>query len=56
LLAVSRKEILVYLKKRRIPWRKDASNDEPVFLRNRIRPTLRHWERWRPGFFDVRRS
>ena len=51
LLGVSRDEILAYLQKRKIPWRKDATNDEPLFLRNRIRPTLRRWERWRPGFF-----
>lgn len=51
LLGVSRTEILAYLKKRRIPWREDATNEEPIFLRNRIRPTLRLWERWRPGFF-----
>lgn len=37
LLAVSRPEILQYLKAHHIPWREDPTNQDPTFVRNRIR-------------------
>jgi tRNA(Ile)-lysidine synthase len=36
-LDVSRQEILAYLRQNRIPYRRDASNDDPAFDRNWIR-------------------
>jgi tRNA(Ile)-lysidine synthase len=45
LLALTRAEILCYLQGRGLPFRHDASNDDTIFLRNRIRheclPVLR---------------
>ncbi|HRY29939.1 MAG TPA: tRNA lysidine(34) synthetase TilS [Elusimicrobiota bacterium] len=49
LLSISKSRLRAYLKSRRIPFRVDASNDSPVFLRNRIRPILKKWEALRPG-------
>jgi tRNA(Ile)-lysidine synthase len=40
LLAVSRSEIEVYLRKRGIAWRNDSSNGDGSFLRNRVRHEL----------------
>jgi tRNA(Ile)-lysidine synthetase-like protein len=40
LLAVTRAEILEYLKARRLKWREDASNADVRFLRNRVRHVL----------------
>ncbi|MGQ0643904.1 MAG: tRNA lysidine(34) synthetase TilS [Elusimicrobiota bacterium] len=50
LLGVGRRRILRYLRNRRLPFRRDASNDDPVFLRNSVRPILNRWEKARPGF------
>lgn len=52
LLAFPRSSILSHLKNRKIPWREDATNRSPRFFRNRLRPTLAQWEKWRPGFMD----
>jgi len=52
LLDTSREAILRYARRRGLSWRRDATNDAPVFLRNRLRPMLRRWESWRPGFFQ----
>jgi tRNA(Ile)-lysidine synthase len=52
LLGVGRDRILRYLSARRLRFRMDATNREPSFFRNRIRPVLRAWEKHRPGFFD----
>lgn len=51
-LNVPKREILRYLRVRKIPFRVDASNALPLFLRNRLRPVLRSWETLRPGFFQ----
>jgi tRNA(Ile)-lysidine synthase len=40
LLGVSREAIREYLAARSLPWRDDASNDDPRFLRNRVRKEL----------------
>lgn len=40
LLDFTKKEVLRYLKENKIAFRKDASNDSPKFLRNRIRRGL----------------
>ncbi len=37
LLDVTRREIVSYLRKRKIEWREDESNSDTAFLRNRIR-------------------
>ncbi len=37
LLGFTKKQILEYLQERKIPFRKDESNDSEIFLRNRIR-------------------
>lgn len=48
-----RKSVLArYLADRGLGFRKDATNDQPIFLRNRLRPVLRSWDRLRPGFFE----
>lgn len=52
LLNVQKKEILRYLRAQKIPFRVDASNALPLFLRNRLRPVLRSWTALRPGFFQ----
>ena len=41
LLDVSREALVRYLRDRRAPSRFDATNAEPVFFRNRVRPVLR---------------
>jgi tRNA(Ile)-lysidine synthase len=51
-LNVPKKEILRYLRSRKISFRVDGSNALPLFLRNRLRPVLRTWETLRPGFFQ----
>lgn len=51
LLAVSKKDVLAYLKEHRLAFRTDHTNDQPAFLRNRLRPVLREWERERPGLY-----
>lgn len=40
LLATSRNEIMIYLKKNKLSWRLDKTNLEPNFLRNKIRHYL----------------
>jgi tRNA(Ile)-lysidine synthase len=49
LLAVSRERLRAHLRRRRLRFRVDASNRDPAFLRNRVRPVLARWERERPG-------
>lgn len=49
LLGARRGDLRAFLKTRRQPFRRDATNDQPLFLRNRIRPTLAAWEAERPG-------
>lgn len=51
LLNVSKSELLLYLRRRKLPYRLDRTNLESIFFRNRLRPMLRQWEKWRPGFF-----
>lgn len=51
-LAVRKSVLVRYLKDRRLEFRKDITNDQPIFLRNRLRPVLRSWDRLRPGFFE----
>jgi tRNA(Ile)-lysidine synthase len=43
LMIFSKKEILRYLQSRGLPFRVDATNALPLFLRNRLRPVLRSW-------------
>lgn len=52
LLAVRRDVLRAYLRRRGVPFRVDATNRSPAFLRNRLRPVLRSWERLRPGFLE----
>lgn len=52
LLGVPRNTLMDYLRARRVPSRRDATNALPLFLRNRLRPILARWEALRPGFFD----
>lgn len=40
LIHIPKKDILAYLAEKKIPWREDASNADPCFLRNRIRHGL----------------
>ena len=40
LLQVSRLDVLAHLAERGLPWREDATNADPAFLRNRIRREL----------------
>ncbi|MFP6581408.1 MAG: tRNA lysidine(34) synthetase TilS [Candidatus Hydrogenedentota bacterium] len=40
LLTVTRADIVTYLTEGEIPWREDASNADPAYLRNRIRNDL----------------
>lgn len=49
LLLFSRDRLMAYLKQRRLVFRKDASNENDLFFRNKIRPVLRAWETVRPG-------
>jgi tRNA(Ile)-lysidine synthase len=51
-LAVRKSVLVRYLTDRGLGFRKDITNDQPIFLRNRLRPVLRSWERLRPGFFE----
>ena len=37
LLAISRSEIMQYLKEHNIPWREDSTNQDRTFVRNRVR-------------------
>ena len=54
LLDVHRHSVERFLRKRNIPWREDASNQDPAFARNRIRhhllPVLT--EGWNPSLTD----
>jgi tRNA(Ile)-lysidine synthase len=54
LLDVDRKAVERFLRERGIPWREDASNQDPAFARNRIRhellPALT--ESWNPSLAD----
>ncbi|MDR2517189.1 MAG: tRNA lysidine(34) synthetase TilS [Spirochaetaceae bacterium] len=54
LLALSRADVLRYLAETHIPWREDATNADPRFLRNRIRHRLvpllnESFPQWRTG-------
>ncbi len=40
LLSTTREEILAYLEAKRQPFRRDSSNDKPIYFRNRIRSEL----------------
>ncbi len=40
LLQVSRRDVLAHLAERGLPWREDATNADPAFLRNRVRQEL----------------
>jgi len=40
LLAVTRAEVLAFLRERGQPWREDASNTDPAYTRNRVRREL----------------
>jgi tRNA(Ile)-lysidine synthase len=40
LLSLGRSDVLRYLEERGIPYRTDSTNDDPAFLRNRIRKSL----------------
>jgi tRNA(Ile)-lysidine synthase len=40
LLGFTRAETTAYCEQRRLPWRDDASNEEPVYARNRVRQGL----------------
>jgi tRNA(Ile)-lysidine synthase len=51
-LSIRRREITRYLRKRKVPFRTDATNAQPLFFRNRIRPVLAGWDRERPGLVD----
>ncbi len=52
LLSTARSKIWAYLTASGILYRKDSTNQQSVFFRNRIRPVLAQWEKARPGFFD----
>lgn len=51
-LELRRNQLLGFLRDRRIPFRVDATNRQPIFLRNRLRPVLASWDRLRPGFLE----
>jgi tRNA(Ile)-lysidine synthase len=40
MLGVSRADVLAHLAERGLPWREDATNADPAFLRNRVRHEL----------------
>jgi tRNA(Ile)-lysidine synthase len=52
LLETRRETLLSYLKDAGVPSRRDVTNDQPVFLRNRVRPALAQWEKVRPGLLE----
>lgn len=52
LLGLRREALAAHLRRRRIPWRRDETNEAPIFLRNRLRPVLRRWDAERPGLFE----
>jgi tRNA(Ile)-lysidine synthetase-like protein len=52
LLDVPRERLVKRLRAEKTPFRTDATNAEPVFFRNRVRPALAAWERERPGLFE----
>ena len=51
LLEVGREEILAYARSLNLPWAEDASNQKPVYLRNRLRLQLIPYleEEYQPG-------
>jgi len=51
LLEVGRAEILAYARRRNLSWAEDASNQKPVYLRNRLRHQLLPYleEEYQPG-------
>jgi tRNA(Ile)-lysidine synthase len=49
-LAFEKKELLAFLKAGKKAFRTDATNAQPLFARNRLRPQLQKWEEERPGF------
>lgn len=51
-LGTRRADILDFLRSRRAPFRTDATNAQPLFFRNRVRPVLASWERERPGLAE----
>lgn len=52
LLGFRKADLIKVLHQSNLTPRLDASNRDPAFLRNRLRPVLRQWDRLRPGFFD----
>jgi tRNA(Ile)-lysidine synthase len=50
LLEASKAELRRRLRRRGLSFRRDATNRDTRFLRNRLRPVLAAWERWGPGF------
>jgi tRNA(Ile)-lysidine synthase len=50
LVHLRRGALRAYLEGRRIPWREDASNQDPFTLRNRLRPLLEPLRGELPGF------
>lgn len=52
LLDVPRRSVEVFLRREKVPFRTDATNAQPLFFRNRVRPVLKAWERERPGLSD----
>jgi tRNA(Ile)-lysidine synthase len=58
MLAVSRKEIMEYIRVNRLPFRKDKSNDDEKYTRNWLRKTLlplieRKQPRFRPHLLEL---
>jgi tRNA(Ile)-lysidine synthase len=51
-LDVTREEIIAHLRRSHTPSREDATNADPTFFRNRVRPLVGLFEKERPGFLD----
>ncbi|MEX0829523.1 MAG: tRNA lysidine(34) synthetase TilS [Nitrospirales bacterium] len=54
LLDIPRNDIIDYLAKRQLPYRVDSSNNQPVYLRNRLRQDLMpHLKVYSPGIVHI---
>lgn len=54
ILDISRSAIMAYLVERQLEWRMDSSNNQPVYLRNRLRQDLMpHLKEYSPGIVTV---
>ena len=54
ILDISRKDIMAYLAERRLTYRMDSSNSQPVYLRNRLRQSLMpHLKIYSPGIVHI---